>query len=102
MCRTHWFKGIVMPGLLVMALLSTASYGAAVGDWVSTTQSGNQIDFVVGAAPAKVRIYFCSPSIVRVSFDTRGLFTSSAITYNSGKDVLGMSDVTGHGRYFRV
>jgi hypothetical protein len=72
-------------GLLCAAALFTLGYGEPVGNYASHTQTGNQIEFSTGGTQ-KVRIYVCTPSIARVSFDARGTFAST-------KDVLSMADV---------
>ena len=72
--------------LLCSAALFTAGFSEPVGNYVSHTQTGNQIDFTV--SNGKVRIYVCTPGIARVSFDTR-----TTGTFTSTKDVLGMDDV---------
>ncbi|MBN1307220.1 MAG: DUF4968 domain-containing protein, partial [Chitinispirillaceae bacterium] len=72
-------------GMICVALLAGTGRGAAVGNYVSHTQNGNQIDFSTGGNQ-KVRIYVCTPGIVRVSLDDRG-------TFSSKRDVLGMEDV---------
>ncbi|MBN2035951.1 MAG: DUF4968 domain-containing protein [Chitinispirillaceae bacterium] len=66
-------------------LAATLGLAAPVGDYVSHTRDSNLVEFSTGGTQ-KVRIYVCTPSIVRISFDARGLFTST-------KDVLSMEDV---------
>jgi alpha-glucosidase (family GH31 glycosyl hydrolase) len=78
-------KNVAWSGFFCFTLLASVSFGAAVGNYVSHVQTGNQIDFTTGTTQ-KVRIYVCTPSIVRVSLDDRGTFTST-------RDVLGMDDV---------
>jgi alpha-glucosidase (family GH31 glycosyl hydrolase) len=93
MFRTRWLDVALPQGFLFIAMLFTAGFGAAVGNYQShgyVANSSNQIDsnhieFKTGTTQ-KVRIYVCTPSIVRVSLDDRGTFTST-------KDVLGMDDV---------
>ncbi|MBN1306691.1 MAG: DUF4968 domain-containing protein [Chitinispirillaceae bacterium] len=80
-----FLKNLVRCGLCCSTVSSGVSFGAAVGDYVSHVQTGNQIDFTTGTSQ-KVRIYVCTPTIIRVSLDDRGTFTST-------RDVLGMDDV---------
>lgn len=86
MSQVKRFKGVLRAGLFGTLLFCVLGYAAAVGDYSSHVQNGNQIDFTV--ANGKVRIYVCTPTIFRVSFDTRGTGT-----FTSNKDVLGMTDV---------
>jgi alpha-glucosidase (family GH31 glycosyl hydrolase) len=72
--------------MLCMVSFFSAAYGDMVGNYVSHTHNGNQIDFTV--ANGKVRIYICTPNIARVSFDTR-----ATGTFTSTRDILGMDDV---------
>jgi alpha-glucosidase (family GH31 glycosyl hydrolase) len=82
---SSFLKSVARSGFCCLALSAGASFGAAVGNYVSHVQTGNQIDFTTGTTQ-KVRIYVCTPGIVRVSLDDRGTFTST-------RDVLGMDDV---------
>ncbi|MBN1130523.1 MAG: hypothetical protein JXA71_16140, partial [Chitinispirillaceae bacterium] len=67
--------------LTVIVAFSLVS-AVPVGDYLAHSRSGNTVDFNTGGTQ-KVRIYVCTPGIVRVSFDARGTFTST-------KDVLSM------------
>jgi alpha-glucosidase (family GH31 glycosyl hydrolase) len=80
-----FLKNVKRLGYCYLALFASASLGTPVGNYVSHIQTGNQIDFSTGTTQ-KVRVYVCTPTIVRVSLDDRGTFTST-------RDVLGMDDV---------
>jgi alpha-glucosidase len=85
MNRTSLPQGIARAAVYCAALLAGMSYGAPVGNYASHEQKENQIDFGTGGSQ-KVRIYVCTPEIIRVSLDDRG-------TFDSKRDVLGMDDV---------
>jgi hypothetical protein len=77
-------KNLWVSFLCILPALTAASYGATIGTYTSHTQNANRVDITV--SNGMLRIYFCDANIVRVSFDTRGTFSST-------QDVLGMADV---------
>ncbi|MBN2035484.1 MAG: DUF4968 domain-containing protein, partial [Chitinispirillaceae bacterium] len=85
MIRLNRFKNAGVVTACSLALAWSFANGEVVGNYSSHTQNGNQVEFNTGGTQ-KVRIYICTPTIARVSFDARGTFASS-------KDVLSMADV---------
>ena len=81
------FDKAAQSACMVIITMGSVAFAATVGNYVSHewTSGSNQIDFNTGATQ-RVRIYVCTPEIVRVSLDDRGTFTSE-------RDVLGMEDV---------
>ncbi|MBN1757763.1 MAG: DUF4968 domain-containing protein [Chitinispirillaceae bacterium] len=87
MNRTGLFIKAARYARMALLTLVPAVFAGNVGNYTAHewTPGSNQIDFSTGGTQ-KVRIYVCSPEIIRVSIDDRGLFTSE-------RDVLGMEDV---------
>ncbi len=85
MYRFGWLRDAGRMVFLCAMLLFTLGYSAAVGTYTTHTVSGNTINFTV--TNGAVRIIVCTPSMVRVSFDTRGP------TFTATDDVLSMADV---------